>query len=44
MFAGLKRLMKGESNVDIIGRSKVWALVSRRSSSSSQPRRLFGRG
>jgi preprotein translocase subunit SecF len=28
MFAGLKRLMKGESNIDIIGRSKVWALVS----------------
>ena len=28
MFAGLKRLMKGESNVDIIGRSKIWALVS----------------
>ena len=28
MFAGLKRLMKGESNVNIIGRSKVWALVS----------------
>jgi len=28
MLAGLKRLMKGESNIDIIGRSKVWALVS----------------
>jgi len=28
MLAGLKRLMKGESNVNIIGRSKVWALVS----------------
>jgi preprotein translocase subunit SecF len=28
MFAGLKRLMKGESNLNIIGRSKIWALVS----------------
>ncbi len=28
MLAGLKRLMKGDSNIDIIGRSKVWALVS----------------
>ena len=28
MLDGLKRLMKGESNIDIIGRSKVWALVS----------------
>ena len=28
MLAGLKRLMKGESNIDIVGRSKVWALVS----------------
>jgi preprotein translocase subunit SecF len=28
MLDGLKRLMKGESNVDIIGRSKVWALVA----------------
>ena len=28
MFDGMKRLMKGESNIDIIGRSKVWVLVS----------------
>ena len=28
MFAGLKRLMKGESNIDFIGRSKIWLLVS----------------
>ena len=28
MFEGLKRLMKGQSNVDVIGRSKVWALVA----------------
>ncbi|MGH2795847.1 MAG: protein translocase subunit SecF, partial [Actinomycetota bacterium] len=28
MLAGLKRLMKGESNINIIGRSRVWALVS----------------
>ena len=28
MFAGLRRLMKGESNIDFIGRSKVWLIVS----------------
>lgn len=28
MLEGMKRLMKGESNIDIIGRSKVWLLVS----------------
>ncbi len=28
MLDGLKRLMKGESNIDIIGRSKVWLVVS----------------
>ena len=28
MFEGLRRVMKGESNLNIIGRSKVWALVS----------------
>ena len=28
MFAGLRRLMKGESNIDFIGRSKIWLFVS----------------
>ncbi|MGH2784363.1 MAG: protein translocase subunit SecF [Actinomycetota bacterium] len=28
MFDGLKRLMKGESNIDVIGRSKIWAHVA----------------
>jgi preprotein translocase subunit SecF len=28
MFEGLRKIAKGESNIDIIGRSKIWALVS----------------
>jgi preprotein translocase subunit SecF len=28
MFDGVRRLMKGESNIDFIGRSKIWLFVS----------------
>jgi preprotein translocase subunit SecF len=28
MFEGLRRLMRGESNIDFIGRSRIWLVVS----------------